>query len=70
MCVCVCVWFGACVWPVHIRSRYSDSLRAGRAEDRIPVIFRTRSDRPGDQLSLLCNGYRTFSGGKTVGAWR
>ena len=32
-------------------------------------IFRTRSDRPWGPPSLLYNGYRVFSGGKTAGAW-
>ena len=54
-------------------SRYSDSLRAGRPGDRIPVggeIFRTRPDRPWGPPSLLYNGYRLFPGGKAAGAWR
>ena len=53
-------------------SRYSDSLRAGRSVDRIPVggeIFRTRPDRPWGPPSLLYNEYRVFPGGKTAGAW-
>ena len=53
-------------------SRYSDSLRAGRSGDRIPVggeIFRTRPDRPWGPPSLLYNGYRVFPGGKAAGAW-
>jgi len=54
--------------------RYSDSLRAGRFGDQIPVRrgrdFRTRPDRPWDSPSLLYNGYRVFPGGKADGAWR
>jgi hypothetical protein len=55
-------------------NRYSDSLRVGRSEDRIPVgggeIFRTRSDRPWGPPSPLYNGYRVFPGGQGAGAWR
>ena len=54
------------------RSRYSDSLRAGRSGDRIPVggeIFRTSPDRLRDPPSLLYNGYRVFPGVKAAGAW-
>jgi hypothetical protein len=49
------------------RSQYSDSLRAGRSGDRIPVGARfsapiqTGSEAP---PSLLYNGYRVFPGGK------
>ena len=53
--------------------RYSDSLRAGRSGDQIPVggeIFRTRPDQPWDLPSLLYNGYRVFPGGKAAVAWR
>ena len=42
------------------RSRYSESLRAGRSEDVIPVvgvIFRNRQDRPWGPPGLLYNGY-------------
>jgi len=49
------------------RSRYSDWLRAGRSEDRIPVggeIFRTCPDRPWGPSRLLHNGYRVFPGGE------
>jgi hypothetical protein len=54
------------------RSRCSQSLRAGVYGDRIPVwgeSFRTLPDRPWDPLSVLCNGYRVFPGGKATGAW-
>jgi len=54
-------------------SRYSDSLRAGRSADRIPVkgeIFRIRPARPLGPPSLLYNGCRVFPGGKAAGAWR
>jgi hypothetical protein len=32
-------------------------------------IFRTGTDRPWVQPSLLYNGYRVFPGGKAAGAW-
>ena len=54
-------------------SRYSDSLRAGRSGDRIPVggeIFRIRPYSPCGPPSFLYNGYRIFPGGKAAGAWR
>jgi hypothetical protein len=54
------------------RSRYSDSLRAGRSWNLIPVdgeLFRTRPDRPWGPPILLYNEYRVFPGGKAAGAW-
>ena len=53
------------LWGVQL-GRYSDSLRAGRSEDRIPVgaRFSARPDRLCGQPSLLYNGYRVFPGGK------
>ena len=48
-------------------SRYSDSLRAGRSGDRIPVggeSFRRYPDRLRGPPSHLCNGYLVFPGGK------
>jgi len=53
-------------------SRKSDSLRAERSSDRIPVrgvIFRTCPAQPWGPPSLLYNGYRVFTGGKSAGAW-
>jgi len=58
------------VGPVY-RSRYSDSLRAGRSGDRIPVwgeIFRNHPDRPWGPTSPLYNGNRvSFPGVKRPG---
>ena len=54
-------------------SRYSDSLRAGRSGDRIPVVgenFRTCSVRNWGPPNLLYSLYRVFPGGKVVGTWR
>jgi len=39
-------------------------------ESRWGEIFLIRPDRPSGLPSLLYNGYRVFSGGKAVGAWR
>ena len=54
-------------------SWYSDSLRARRPGDQIPVggeIFRIRPEWLWDPPSLLYNGHRVFPGGKAAEAWR
>jgi hypothetical protein len=48
-------------------SRYSDSIRAGRSENRIPV--RARFSSPWDPPIVLYNGYRFFPRGEAAGAW-
>jgi hypothetical protein len=57
-------------WGPRELSRYSDSLRAGRSGDRIPVGARFSAPVhtvPEGPLSLLYNGYRVFTGGKAAG---
>ena len=52
-------------------SRYSDSLRTGRCEDRIPVggdIFRNHPERTWVPPILLHNRYRGIPGGKAAEA--
>jgi hypothetical protein len=58
--VCVCV------------TRYSDSQRAGRSSNRIPVGTRFSAPfRPArGPPSHLYNGYQVFPGGKAAGPWR
>ena len=54
-------------------SRYSDSLRAGRSGDRIPVRAKFSvlvQTGPGDHSASYIMGYRVFPGGKAAGAWR
>ena len=45
-----------------MRSKYSDSVRAGRSGERIPV------DRTLYLGGFLYDGYWVFRGGKTAGA--
>ena len=68
----VCFTYSAkwilCAYSVGIASRYG--LGGPRFESRLGgEIFRTRPDRPWGQPSLLYNGYRVFSEGKTAGTW-
>jgi len=66
-----CVWFTP-FWfkPASSRSRYSDSVRAGRSGDRIIVgdqVFHNRLDPLWGSPSLLYDGHRvSFPGGE---AW-
>ena len=58
------------VWDssVGIATRYG--LDGPGKESPWGKIFRTQTDRPWSQLSLLHNGYRVFPGGTADGAWR
>ena len=53
--------------------RYSDSLRAGRSGDRIPVEARFSAPvqtGPGAHPASYKMGAGSFPGGKAAGAWR
>jgi hypothetical protein len=52
--------------------QHSDSLKAGRSRDQIPLggdIFHTHPDQPWGLPSLIYNGYRVFSRDKVTRAW-
>ena len=58
---------------VTTRKPASDSLRAGRPKDRIPVEARYSAPvltGSGPHPRLLYNGYRGITGGKAAVAWR
>jgi hypothetical protein len=57
---------------ISIYSRYSDSLRAGRSGDRIPVtarFFAAVQTGPGDRPASYKWVPGIFPGGKAAGAW-
>jgi hypothetical protein len=69
---CCCCYYYYYYYYYYYSNRYSDSLRAGRPGDGIPVgdeIFPACPDRPWGAPNLLYSGYQLFPGGKAAAAW-
>ena len=77
--VYVCMFKYACIYIyiyIYTHKHICPALRFATGwtvRDRIPLgggRFFAHPDRPWGLPNLLYNGYRVFSGGKVVGAWR
>jgi hypothetical protein len=69
-CTLICAQLPSVLLKIILNKQFkSDSLRAGRSRDRIPVEerFSAPSRRPWSPPGLLYNGYPFFPGGKRQG---
>ena len=67
-----CGWYPLSIWAGISQSvwRLTKGLTVRGSNPGVGENFRTRPDRPCGPPSLLYDGYRVFTGGKAVGAWR